>query len=436
MAEVEVKLPEIGEGVNEGEIVRWLVKEGDSISHDQPLVEVMTDKATVEIPSSASGTVTGLIAKEGDIVPVGGPLLKMEGGAAAAASPSPEKESAPAAPKEEPKSEPAPQAAAPQTPAATPPSAPAAGMDVYPPAAGADVLATPATRRYARESGVDLNKVKGTGPNGRITRDDVVKAASQGAGAVAAGPSQFAPMTFPTMTPSAGEERKPFRGIRRKIAENLVRSKQIIPHFTHADEVDVTELVHWRSQLKEQAKAQGIKLTYLPIIMKAVALTCREFPNFNASIDDNASEMVFKNYFNIGFAADTPDGLLVPVVKNVESKSILQIAHEIEVLADKARNGKASADDMRGGSITVTNIGSVGGTYATPIINHPEVCILGVYKIQKKPVFDGEDLVGRDYMGLTATCDHRIIDGAQAARFLNKLMGRLQNPQSLLLEMI
>jgi len=425
MASFELKLPDIGEGVNEGEVVRWLVKEGDIVKHDQPMVEVMTDKATVEIPCSSEGKVVKIVAQEGSIVKVGGTLLTMDGAGAHVGATS--------TPNAQPKS-----AAAP-TPTPTPSGHErAAGQSISPPPAGEHVLATPATRRYARESGVDLNTLKGTGPVGRVTRDDVIKAGShsQGTGAVAGGAKpQYSPPAR-TQTASGGEERKPLRGIRRKIAENLVRSKQTIPHFTHADECDVTELVRWRSSMKEVAAAKGVKLTYLPFIMKALVVTCREFPNFNSSIDDQAGEMVFKHSYNVGFAADTPEGLLVPVVKDVEHKSILEIAHDISTLAERARTGKFTPDDMRGGTITVTNIGSVGGVYATPIINHPEVAIIGVYKIQKKPVVINDEIKIREMMGVTATCDHRMIDGAQAAKFLNKFMKYLENPQSLLLEMV
>lgn len=435
MASTDVKLPDIGEGVKEGELVRWLVKEGDVVKHDQPLVEVMTDKATVEIPCSSDGKVTKLVAKEGQIVKVGETLLTLESGASKdVKSEAPRPQAAAPGPA---KTAPAPMAAA----SATPSKAPAApvmsggrSMDMYPPAAESHVLATPATRRYAREAGVDINNLKGSGPLGRVTRNDVASA-TQGVGAVAAAKPQYRPPMKSQASGSQSEERKPFRGIRRKIAENLVRSKQTIPHFTHVDEADVTELVQWRAKLKEKALAQGVKLTYLPLIMKALVITAREFPNFNSSLDDQASELVIKHYYNVGFAADTPEGLLVPNVKNVEDKSVMQLAFEIQELADKARSGKLSPDDMRHGTMTITNIGSIGGTYATPIINHPEVVIFGIYKIQKKPVVVNNEIKIREMMGLTATCDHRVVDGAQAAQFLNKLIYRLENPESLILEM-
>lgn len=419
----EFKLPEMGEGVNEGELVKWLVKEGDSFKQDQPLVEMMTDKATVEIPASNSGKVVKLIAKEGDVVKVGQALLSMEaGGGVAPSKPAPVPSST----------------AAPQTQQVMQTvSSPAAG--VFPPPAGANILATPSTRRYAREAGVDINQLPGTGPAGRVTREDVVKAATTGTGAVKAGAPTVAPTRQMPTANFAGnntEDRKPFRGIRKKIAENLVRSKQTIPHFTHGDEVDVTELVAWRAQMKDQAAEYGIKLTYLPFVMKALVTTCREFPMFNTSLDDIKQELVTKHYYNVGFAADTPEGLMVPNVKNVESKNILQIAKDIKDLADKARQGKLAPDDMRQGTITITNIGSIGGNYATPIINHPETAIIGIYEIVKKPVVINDEIKIRQMMNITATCDHRVIDGADAARFLKKLKSRIANPQSLLLEMI
>ncbi len=473
---LDFKLPEMGEGVNEGELVRWLVKEGDQVTHDQPLVEMMTDKATVEIPSPASGKVSKIVAKEGDVIKVGQILLQLDGAAGGEKS-APEKAPAKAAAQSQAEGQPAgqnlskpqqmetlqaqgqdtpqrrqqtQQHAQQRTETANKTSGGATDSQISPPSAGADVLATPSTRRYARESGVDINGLAGSGPAGRVTRDDVIKAAGAGTGAVsfgfptmaksgAAAPQGAPTRPLPTSPAFNGqnvEQRKPFRGIRKKIAENLVHSKQTIPHFTHVDEVDVTNLVQWRTQMKEQASQYGIKLTYLPLIMKALVATCREFPAFNTSLDDEKNELVEKHYYNVGFAADTPEGLLVPNVKNVETKSILQVAKEISELADKARRGKLGPDDMRHGTITITNIGSVGGIYATPIINWPEVAIIGVYEIQKKPVVINDKVEIREMMNVTATCDHRVVDGAVAARFLKKFKERLANPQALLLEMI
>lgn len=438
MATADVKLPDIGEGVTEGELVKWLVKVGDRVEADQPVAEVMTDKATVEVPSPIAGTVKELKAKEGDIIPIETTMLLVETGAAAA-TPAPKKAEAPA---------PAP-AAAPKAPAAPTPTPMVAkgtvssggGLDVYPPVADVRVLATPGTRRLARELNVDINAIQGSGLAGRVTREDVVKSKGGGAGAVAAGQPQMQRPSLPKPAyqgPGAGavEERVPLRGIRRKIAEQMQLTKQIVPHFTLMDEANVTELVKVRDQAKQAGETYGVKVTYLPFIMKALIATLREFPMFNASIDDEAQEIVYKKYFNIGFAADTPQGLLVPVVKNVDQKTILQISQEITELSKKARDGKLGLEDMKGATITITNIGSVGGTYATPIINHPEVAILGVYKMVDKPIFVNGQVEAAKVMNYTITCDHRLIDGAVAANFLRAFFKRIENPSHLLLDMI
>ncbi|MGE4133716.1 MAG: dihydrolipoamide acetyltransferase family protein, partial [Bdellovibrionales bacterium] len=319
------------------------------------------------------------------------------------------------------------------------------GMDVYPPAADSHVLATPATRRLAREMGVDINGLSGTGLAGRVTREDVLKSKGGHAGGPSMGGTGGAPARSTTMEipkpafvsqAGAAEERVPIRGIRRKIAENMQMAKQIVPHFTLMEEARVDDLVKMRTQAKEHAEKYGVKVTYLPFVMKAVIATCREFPMFNASMDDQAGEIVYKKYFNMGFAADTPNGLMVPVVKNADFKTVLQISQEIGQLAIKARDGKLSLDDMKGATMTITNIGSVGGLYATPIINHPEVAILGMYKIMDKPVWNGKDFERGQFMNFTITCDHRLIDGAVAARFMKAFVARIENPSQLMLDMI
>jgi pyruvate dehydrogenase E2 component (dihydrolipoamide acetyltransferase) len=434
MATQNVKLPDVGEGVTEGELVRWLVKVGDVVKVDQPVAELMTDKATVEVPTPFAGTVKELKFKEGDVIPIETVIAVLESsGAGAPAS----------APKSAPASAPAPVAAKPAA-AGPAPSAPAAGagLDVYPPVAESRVLATPATRRLARETGVDINQLNGTGLAGRVTRDDVVKAKGSPAGGSvvpSAGtrlPVKDIPRPAVVSQPGSMEERIPLRGVRKKIAENLQMAKQIIPHFTLMEEARVDELVRLRAQAKEAAEKYGVKVTYLPFIMKALIATCREFPMFNASIDDQAGEIVHKRYFNVGFAADTPNGLVVPVVKNADFKTVLQISQEINQLAGKARDGKLSLEEMRGATITITNIGSVGGVYATPIINHPEVAILGVYKLQDKPIWNGKEFVRGQVMNFTITCDHRLIDGAVAANFMKAFVGRIENPSQLMLDMI
>lgn len=447
MATKDVKLPDIGEGVTEGEMVKWLVKVGDVVKADQPIAEVMTDKATVEVPTPVAGTVKELKAKEGDVIPIETTMLVLEVGGASAAV------AAPAASAEKPS---APENVAKLAAAAgasfTSMSGTAAvGAGVYPPAADVKVLATPSTRRLAREMSVDINQIQGTGLAGRVTREDVASSKA-GVGAVAAGqpmfraPAPAAPMAPPVvqMPPSrgaagamvGGEERVALRGVRRKIAEQMQMTKQVVPHFTIMDEANVTELVRLRTQSKEAAEKFGVKVTYLPFIVKALVSTLREFPMFNASIDDQAGEIVYKKYFNIGFAADTPNGLLVPVIKNADQKTVLEISKEIQDLAKKAREGKLSLDEMKGATITITNIGSVGGTYATPIINHPEVAIIGMYKVDWKPVYKDGQFVPTQVMNFTATCDHRLIDGAVAANFLKSFLKRIENVGQFVLDLI
>lgn len=439
-----VKLPDVGEGVTEGELVKWLVKPGDTVKPDQPVAEFMTDKATVEVPSPYAGTVKELKFKEGDVVPIETVILILDGdGAGAGAGAGAAKKAAPPTNGGGSKPAPAPMSA---KPAATSGGA-SAGTDFYPPAANSNVLATPATRRLARESGVDINNLQGSGLAGRVTREDVQKAAGSNGSGAAAGTANLPMTTVSKSLPAipkhafvsqqgALEERVPLRGVRKKIAENMQMAKHIIPHFTLMEEVRVDQLVAMRGQAKEHAEKYGVKVTYLPFVMKALIATAREFSMFNASLDDAASEIVYKKYFNIGFAADTPNGLMVPVVKNADFKTVLQISQEIQQLAGKAREGKLALDDMKGATITITNIGSVGGLYATPIINHPEVAILGMYKIQDKPVWNGKEFTRGQFMNFTITCDHRLIDGAVAANFMKSFASRIENPSQLMLDMI
>ena len=434
MSLLNVKLPDIGEGVTEGELVKWLVQIGDVIKVDQAVAEVMTDKATVEVPSPLAGKVKEFKFKEGDAIPIETIMLILEGeGASAPSSPEPIRAETKAGDK----------VGAKMASASTAPVSSEALDTVTPPAAESNVLATPATRRLARETGVDINQLSGSGMAGRVTRDDVTKAqgASHAPSAPAAATTKNSPVPSPVRmpvvsAPGAADERVPLRGVRKKIAENLQMAKQIIPHFTLMEEVCVDALVETRSQAKAAAEKYGVKVTYLPFVMKALISACREFPMFNASIDDQASEIVYKKNFNLGFAADTPSGLMVPVIKNADQKTILQLGQEIQSLAAKARDGKLGLDEMRGATITVTNLGSVGGVYATPIINHPEVAILGVYRIQDKPRWTGTEFVRSQTMNFTVTCDHRLIDGAVAANFMRSFKERIENPARLLLEMV
>ena len=439
-----VRLPELGEGVTEGELVKWLVKPGESVKADQAIAEVMTDKATVEVPSPRAGVVQELKFKVGDVVKVESTLLTLSGAQKALSS-------APSS-----NASPLPSAALAATSTGTDPSmsfsrsstppAPvssSSAMEIYPPAAHSHVIATPATRRYARELGVDINTLKGSGLAGRVTREDVI--AAKGSGASALGAPHYAPSTNiglnipkPTYTSNSqgAEDRVPLRGVRKKIAQNLQMAKAIIPHFTLMDEANVTELVSLRESLKPLAEKEKVKITYLPFVMKALIATMREFPMFNASIDDSKEEIVYKKYFNIGFAADTPNGLLVPVIKNADQKTIFEISREIVDLSQRARENKLKPEEMKGATITITNIGSVGGTYATPIINHPEVAILGMYKISDRPVIEDSQLKSIKVMNYTVTCDHRLIDGAVAAHFLKAFFSRIENPARLMMDMV
>lgn len=382
----EFKLPDIGEGVAEGEVIRWMVKEGDKVKEDQPLVEVMTDKVNVQIPSPRTGTVSKILVQEGVVAKVGQTMVVIaEEGAPSQQAPAP-------SPK------PAPQ---PQT--AQPPASPGA----------TGVLASPATRKLARESGVDLASVNGSGPQGRITDDDVRAAASrQGTGAVAA---------------RAGEgELVPLRGIRKTIADRMLKSKLTTAQVTHVDEVDATELVALREELKPEAEKKGVKMTFLPLIIKALIPALKEFTYVNSSLDEQAG-IVLKKHYNIGVATDTEQGLVVPVVKGADSKDVFSIASEVERLASKARSGQLSLDEVRGSTFTITNVGAIGGLFATPIINIPEAAILGTHKIAKRAVVRDGRIEARDVMFLSLTFDHRIFDGAYAARFTARLIETLQD---------
>lgn len=421
--EFEFRLPDIGEGVVEGEIVKWLVKEGDVVKEDQPVVEIMTDKATVEIPSPKGGTIVKRYWEEGQICPVGQALVLIAGAG------SPPAQLAPAAPATHhtpgAKAEPTPPLTA-QAPAANGNGHAVARPD------GQKALAAPATRKLARDLGIDLHAVPGSGPHGRVTQDDV--RAFQGGAAPAA--AAAAPRVAVPVASAEGDERRPLRGLRRKIAEKMVQSAFTAPHVTTFDEVDLTALVAMRARMKDKAAAMGVKLSYMPFFMKAVIAALRQYPLFNASLDDTTNEIVVKQHFHLGFAAATDNGLMVPVVKHADQKSILAIAREMGEIAERVRAGKGTADELSGSTFTISNVGSIGGLFATPIINHPEVAILGVNTIKKRPVVmpDGS-IVARDMMYLGLSFDHRVNDGSEAVQFLNTVIAFLADPELLLLEM-
>jgi pyruvate dehydrogenase E2 component (dihydrolipoamide acetyltransferase) len=427
----EFKLPDIGEGVHEGEIVKWLVKEGDFVREDQPMVEVMTDKATVEIPAPRAGKILKLNAKEGEVVKVGSVLVIIEEIGEAKAEPKREPLAVSAAPPPQPE------------PVAATASATAPAVTVSPPSPTPTqrVLATPATRKLARELGVDISQIHGTGPGGRVTDEDVRRFAATRTASPPPPPAPAPKPTAPAYTPSAvvtdrREERIPLRGIRKRIAEHMHQSKSTAAHFTYVDEVDMTELIQLREQMRPLAEQKGVKLTYLPFIVKASVAALKEMPLLNASLDEATGEIVLKKYYNIGIATATEDGLLVPVVKDADRKSLLEIASEIERLAKAAREGKIALSDLQGGTFTITSLGALGGLFATPIINYPEVAILGIHEIKRRPVVRDDQIVIRDIMYLSLSFDHRLIDGDVGARFCKKIIGYLENPKLLFLELV
>jgi len=414
----EFKFPDIGEGLTEGEIVRWLVKEGDEIKEGQPLVEVETDKALAEIPSPATGVVLKILAKEKEIVKVGQVIVIIgeKGEALAAPPPRPRSVGVVGELEEAPE----------EAPSVTVTAEPVKTVLV-----SEHALATPAVRALAKELGVDINKVKGSGPEGRVLEKDV----RQFADAKGKPPEPEKKVTKVKKYDLYGYvDRIPLRGVRRSIAKAMVKSKYTAPHVTAMDEADVTELWKIREKEKKAAEKKGIKLTILPFIIKAVIAGLSEHPYLNATLDDENEEIILKKYFNIGVATDTPEGLMVPVVKNAKDKSILQIAQELTQLVEKARNRTIDLADLKGGTFTISNYGALGGIYATPIINYPEVAILGVGKIREMPVVRNGKLVVRKILSLALSFDHRVVDGAEGARFLNTVIARLEDPDLILLE--
>lgn len=405
----EFRLPDVGEGVAEGEVVKWLVKEGDEVKENQPLVEIMTDKVNVEIPSPKKGTVLRLMAKEGEVVKVGQVLITIgeKGEQPTTSAPSVSKALAPAPAK---------------VTAAPPIQAPSVTVTKKP----QEILATPATRKLARDLGVDLSLVQATGPGGRITDDDIRRFKESG--------KRPAAVAVTVAGPRGVEERMPLRGIRRKIAERMSKSKHTAAHVTHVDEVDMTEVVHLREKAKASAEKRGVKLTYLPFIIKALIPALKQYPYLNATLDDEKQEIILKKYYNIGIATATDQGLVVPVLKDADHKSTTQLAEEIERLSERARAGQLTLEEIQGSTFTITNIGGIGGVFATPIINYPEVAILGVHKITKRPVVKENQIVIRDMTYLSVSFDHRVLDGAMAAEFLNMVKQYLEDPKLLLLE--
>ena len=403
-------LPDLGEGITEGEVIKWMTKEGDQVKEDQPIVEVMTDKVNVQIPSPRSGRVTKILVKEGDVAKVGQTIMVIDDGSGSGPPPpSPPAEETPAPP-------------------VTPQTTPAQVLGVQ---------ATPATRRLARDLGVDIATLHGTGPAGRVTDDDVRRFASKPSGptvTVQAAPAVPIAPAVPAGAPR--EEVVPLRGLRRTISDRMAKSLRTTAQVTHVDEADMTELVLLRDAFKGSAEKRGVRLTYLPFIIKALVPALVEFPYTNSSLDEQGGSIILKRYYNIGIATDTEQGLVVPVVKDVDKKDIFELAAEIERLTAKARSGQLGLDDVRGSTFTITNVGAIGGLFATPIINIPEVAILGLHKIAKRPVVHDGKVEIWDTTYLSLSFDHRVMDGAYAARFTARIIETIQDTKKLLAEVL
>lgn len=428
----EFRLPDLGEGIAEGELVRWVAKEGDTVIEHEELLEVETDKALVKVPSPKSGVILKINAKAGEKVSVGEVLCvigekgeKIPGATNLAVKSAKEVSVSSSAPTKKKGSstvigelEEAPDD---ETPAPKILPGPAKVMR-------SAISALPAVRKLAQEMGVDLKTVTASGPDGRITEDDV-RAAS--------GKSEKTMPVASGRAPTVAFEkygrvlRVPLKGIRKAIAENMVTSVRTIPHVTHMDYVDVTKLAIYREKEKEAAEGKGVKLTYLPFIVKAVVLALKEFPYLNSSLDDATGDIVIKQYYNIGIAVDTPAGLMVPVVKSPQEKTIIEIGRDIYRIAELSRTREIEMKDLQGGTFTITNIGSIGGVFATPIINHPECAILALGRMMDMAVPVGGKFETRKMLPISLSFDHRIVDGATAARFANEIKRRLEDPDSL-----
>ena len=461
MSTYEFKLPDIGEGVTEGEIVKWLVQPGERVKEDQPMVEVMTDKATVVITSPKAGVIQELRGGVGQVVPVHAVLVVFDLGGAAGAAQAP----APAVKKDE-------------GPAATAvgdiredlpgmsllggPAKPAVGANGHAPAAAgyfnAKPLATPATRKLARDLEVDLRTVPPSGAQGRVTKDDVRKlkddaghwgsvhggaasvSAPVAAPAPAPAPAPAAVRPEPARAPSAvaadaADRRSPLRGVRKRIFEGMSRSKHTAAHFTFVEECDASALIALRDRLRPTADKAGVKLTFLPFITKAVVAALKKHPQLNAAFDEATSEIVERGRYNIGVATSTDAGLMVPVIRDADRKSLLDVAREIARLGEDAKAGKVRSEDLGGSTFTITSLGAQGGLFATPILNFPEVGILGVHRIKERPVVRSGQIVIGQVMLLSLSFDHRIIDGHVGAAFAYEIIAMLEDPDRLFLEM-
>lgn len=406
---VEFKFTDVGEGMHEGEILRILVKAGESVQQDQPIFEVQTDKVTAELTAPVSGVVREIFFGEGATIEVGNTLLLIDTGACAQSennSPGQPAEGSSHHQKEEPKQ----QVQPPKTAITNGPRR---------------ALGTPYVRQLARELKIDIEQIKGTGAAGRVTEEDVRRAIV---------PQEPDPPK--ESATNLRQERLPLRGMRKKIAEHMVKSVSVIPHVTSVDELELDRLVALRASMKPHADKRNVKLTYLPFFIKALIIALKQFPTLNASIDDETSEIILKHYYNIGIAIDTEEGLIVPVIKDADRKSIFQLAEQITELAALARDGKLKREHIADGTFTISNVGPIGGLQATPIINHPEVAILALHKLEKRWVVRDDQGVIRQMMNTSLSFDHRLIDGLTAVKFTNRLKELLEEPNLLFAEMV
>lgn len=438
----EFRLPDIGEGIHEGEIVKWFVKAGDTIEEDDVLAEVQNDKSVVEIPSPVSGTVEEVLVDEGTVAVVGDVIVKIDAPDAEemqfkgshsddSSSKQEEKQEEASAEEESTSSS--------QTQQASTASNQKAEVDE-----NKTVKAMPSVRKYARENGVNIKAVTGTGKNGRITKEDVDAYLNGGSTDSASNESAAASSTGNEETSTSASQSVPegdfpettekIPAMRKAIAKAMVNSKHTAPHVTLMDEIDVQELWDHRKKFKEIAAEQGTKLTFLPYVVKALVSALKKYPALNTSFNEEAGEVVHKHYWNIGIAADTDKGLLVPVVKHADRKSIFEISDEINELAVKARDGKLTSDEMKGATCTISNIGSAGGQWFTPVINHPEVAILGIGRIAQKPIVKDGEIIAAPVLALSLSFDHRQIDGATGQNAMNHIKRLLNNPELLLME--
>ncbi len=429
-------LPELGENIRSATVIKVLVEVGNTVQKDQPVIEVETDKATIEVPSDLAGTVTEVLVKEGDTITTGSIVFKISDSEATTVA-APVTSAAPAevvqlsAPADE-----KPVTFVPEK------SAPADAPKVIPienqPAMLQNAApAAPSVRRLAREIGVDVNQVKGTGPGGRILLDDVKaysKALHQQRNEVQHIRTEQHQEPLPDFTKFGETERQTMSNIRFKTADHLSYAWHTIPHVTQFDKADITALEEFRKSYAKEAEKQGVKLTVTAVLVKIIAAALKKFPQFNASVDMQSKEVIYKKYFNIGIAVDTEFGLIVPVIKNADQMNVIEISREMNALAEKARNKKASIADMQGGCFTITNLGGIGGTFFTPIINAPEVAILGVSRGNIEPVYIDGKFEPRLLLPLSLSYDHRIIDGADGIRFLRWIIGAIENPMKFIVE--